>query len=583
MFCSNCGKKIDDGSKFCQFCGSPIKSNVSQSMSEQQPQVSVGKKVNPLLVGGIGLGCLAVVLCGVRLLTSDKQDSPVEVATTEPAPVEDSTDNSDVDSVDDTEGEETSTDNNIYYLSESDVTNQLQNFFNFCWSNSAFNNNRDLGQDTIDLGENSFRSLYAVTVNKSMDVGLVAIYETNPNLILTSAFADTCLAGGCSDFDALINQCCRNKNSIEFIGSNIDKLWHFYEGTDECVYVAVSVDGHNFTIEMVQCTGDPHKWLINNVDMHLNQDLLDAKLKNEDASSLESDSVAEDSVSKEQDNEFLSTYTAYIDEVFAEDYILGYNFIYIDADDTPECLVWTTDEYNQVCRVFVLSCKNDSIESVTVEGDEGYGATVGYISRSGSFWMGLLDWHQSYYDIFLLDDSFHKVVSLYDASGDASNPEGTRLIDGQSANSEEYAEATLDIYSDKYTRLRVDMYGQNYDDIYSTLIAAYDALRTTTYAAYSVEITKFDLTDNILTVEADSDPNGRREGFAISYPVSEDCTWEYGYYNNEGNFVSDEYQNFEYMKEEIAENQQNIEVQSQILLCIEVIDDTVVRVYRVIP
>lgn len=587
MFCMNCGKKIDDNSKFCQFCGSPIKDNVSQSMPQQQPQIPVRKKVNPILVGSIGLGCLAVVLCGVHFLSSDKQDSPAEVAVTESAPVEDSTDNSVVDSVDNTEVEETDTGNNVYYLTEEDIFSQLDSFFNFCWSNSAFNSNRDLGQDTIDLGENSFRSLYAVTVEKSIDVGVVAIYETNPNMILTSDFADVCLSGGNSDIDNLINNVCMWENSIKFIDSNIDGTWHFYEGTDECVYAAVSVDDCNFTIEMVQCTEDPYKWLINNIDMRLNQDLLDAKLKNEDDISLESDSVAGDSVSKEQDDEFLSAYTDYIEEVLAEEEILGYNLIYIDDNDIPECLVWTKAgaDNNPECRVFVLSYKNDNIESVTTD-TTGWYADVLYSSRSGDFSLetSIYRWYKQ--TVFTLDDSFHKVISMeYESLGTS----GRSVIDEQEVSSEEYDKIISQYdYLDSYTRLSCgvqDTSGENFytTGVYSSLLDAYDALRTTTYAAYSVEITKFDLTDNILTVEADSDPNGRREGFAISYPVSEDCTWEYGYYNNDGSFVSDEYESFEYMKEEIAENQQNIEVQSQILLCVEVVDDTVVRVYRVIP
>lgn len=344
MFCSNCGKKIDDNSKFCQFCGSLIKDNVSQSMTHQQPQIPVGKKINPLLVGGIGLGCLAVVLCGVRLLSSDKQDSPAEVAVMESAPVEDNTDEPVSTPADDTEVEETDTGNKIYFLTESDVTSQLKGFFNFCWSNSAFNNDRDLGQDTINLDENCFRSLYAVTVDKSMDVGVVAIYETNPRLILTSDFAETCLAGGCSDLDALIIQCCRNINSIEFKGSNIDKLWHFYEGTDECVYVAVSVGDYNFTIEMVQCTGDPHEWLINNVDMHLNQDLLDVKLKNEDGVQDDADNVTA------EQSDWIATYKDYFS---SSSYIMDaqyFNVQDLNQDGIPE--VFLDDPYSMNVDIF---------------------------------------------------------------------------------------------------------------------------------------------------------------------------------------------------------------------------------------
>lgn len=593
MFCMNCGKKIDDNSKFCQFCGSPIKDNVSQSMPQQQPQIPVRKKVNPILVGSIGLGCLAVVLCGVHFLSSDKQDSPAEVAVTESAPVEDSTDNSVVDSVDNTEVEETDTGNNVYYLTEEDIFSQLDSFFNFCWSNSAFNSNRDLGQDTIDLGENSFRSLYAVTVEKSIDVGVVAIYETNPNMILTSDFADVCLSGGNSDIDNLINNVCMWENSIKFIDSNIDGTWHFYEGTDECVYAAVSVDDCNFTIEMVQCTEDPYKWLINNIDMRLNQDLLDAKLKNEDDISLESDSVAGDSVSKEQDDEFLSAYTDYIEEVLAEEEILGYNLIYIDDNDIPECLVWTKAgaDNNPECRVFVLSYKNDNIESVTTD-TTGWYADVLYSPRSGDFRLetSIYRWYKQ--TVFTLDDSFHKVISMEHESLGVDS--GRSVIDEQEVSDEEYDKILSQYdYLNSYTRLICgvqDASGENFyaTGVYSSLLDAYDALRTTTYKAYAPEVAEFELKDGILTLTTQDPSNGGSIDseevwhnvdplFSISYPVAEDCTWEYGH--DEGGFVLDEYGSFETMKEDVIADKD--EIYSPFSLYIEVIDNVVVRVYSI--
>lgn len=29
MFCANCGKQIDDGIQFCNYCGTPTKNNVN--------------------------------------------------------------------------------------------------------------------------------------------------------------------------------------------------------------------------------------------------------------------------------------------------------------------------------------------------------------------------------------------------------------------------------------------------------------------------------------------------------------------------------------------------------------------------
>ena len=35
MFCSNCGKQIPDGSKFCPYCGAPVMKIVSETSLKQ--------------------------------------------------------------------------------------------------------------------------------------------------------------------------------------------------------------------------------------------------------------------------------------------------------------------------------------------------------------------------------------------------------------------------------------------------------------------------------------------------------------------------------------------------------------------
>lgn len=74
MFCMNCGKKIDDGSKFCQFCGNPIGGTTQlneqtqrASTGSQIPSLSVKKPVSKNAVIGLA-ACLVVVLAVIGVI-----------------------------------------------------------------------------------------------------------------------------------------------------------------------------------------------------------------------------------------------------------------------------------------------------------------------------------------------------------------------------------------------------------------------------------------------------------------------------------------------------------------------------------
>ena len=63
MFCSRCGKQINDSSKFCEFCGAPI----SETGNVQQTTAAGDPTKNKLAIAGMVLGiiCSMIILLGV--------------------------------------------------------------------------------------------------------------------------------------------------------------------------------------------------------------------------------------------------------------------------------------------------------------------------------------------------------------------------------------------------------------------------------------------------------------------------------------------------------------------------------------
>ena len=141
--------------------------------------------------------------------------------------------------------------------------------------------------------------------------------------------------------------------------------------------------------------------------------------------------------------------------------------------------------------------------------------------------------------------------------------------------------------------------GSIFDDEegYINVLSAYDALRTTTYIAFSPEILEFDLSDGILTVSIDDGSRfgwdgGEREYFSFSYPISDDCSWESGYYADD--FVHDEYMDYNTVKECIESEQaqykegkekygDDFSVESPPGFDFIVVDGVIVKVYMLLP
>ena len=106
MFCTNCGKEIDDASRFCPYCGASMEieelqddNNVYEEPRhtyDNSTQYEEGEPSNKkaLIIGGIVL-LLAVIGVSAYLL-GKKDDSPAVIATTEATTEQDTTEESEV-------------------------------------------------------------------------------------------------------------------------------------------------------------------------------------------------------------------------------------------------------------------------------------------------------------------------------------------------------------------------------------------------------------------------------------------------------------------------------------------------------
>ena len=293
--------------------------------------------------------------------------------------------------------------------------------------------------------------------------------------------------------------------------------------------------------------------------------------------------------------EALFAYVNYSEEVLSDEEIYGYNLIYIDDNDVPECLVWTEDDN----RVYVLSYKNGNIESVTTQMSSAY-THVSYTPKSGVFELGVFYGSAGLEsDIFTLDDSFDWVLYA-DENRTFSWDEYDLVytINGETVDESIYNE-NLKQYENFECTISVDTsgYGTDISETYGSILSAYDALRTTKYYANLPEIVEFELSDGILTVSSDDGSRfgwngGEREYFSFSYPVSDDCSWECGYYAVD--FVRDEYMDYSTVKECIESEQaqykegkekygDDFSVESPPGFDFIVVDGVIVKVYMLLP
>lgn len=70
MFCSNCGKRIDDDARFCEHCGMPVFSNLTEEKLRELHEKKTAAQAAPPQAQPekpLGEGSLLCPSCGRRL------------------------------------------------------------------------------------------------------------------------------------------------------------------------------------------------------------------------------------------------------------------------------------------------------------------------------------------------------------------------------------------------------------------------------------------------------------------------------------------------------------------------------------
>ncbi len=245
---------------------------------------------------------------------------------------------------------------------------------------------------------------------------------------------------------------------------------------------------------------------------------------------------------KEMDKEVvdaLIAYQKYIDEdrlnpypEYGEMDVNGFTLAYIDDDIVPECVILSDNS-----GIFVMSYKNGEIQSVAPEEYYTLDVSVWYTPRFGTFaidsWYGN---HEREWDVIELKDSFNK-TSVLDRVNDYENGIVYTLngqVVSKGGDDDSYGDHYLDQFNFEEEVLHATpVTDDEYRNVHDSLLAAYDALRTTIYETYEYSIYEYELKDGILTVKADdgaavADGFGTCQPFEFSYPIADDCIWEAG-------------------------------------------------------
>lgn len=263
------------------------------------------------------------------------------------------------------------------------------------------------------------------------------------------------------------------------------------------------------------------------------------------------------------ENEVIPAYEKYVNRSFGKINYDVFNLIYIDGDNIPELLF---DDSADGRGTKVLSYQNGQI----FESDawcRGY--IFDYVPKENivifkGLWLG----DESGTVAHLENGLLVKEHSYYFDFNDAVGEGGTYQIDGVACSETQYKNFIE-------TYFKVDGIKDGWQR-YSSIQEAYDNLGKFTFTDEGGHITKFEMTDNVLTVETE-------DGRSISYPVADNCKWEdtsygvvYGTYT------------FESLKE-VMESERNRYLEypkryfSPIMLFVDIKDEVIVRIYTTKP
>lgn len=260
------------------------------------------------------------------------------------------------------------------------------------------------------------------------------------------------------------------------------------------------------------------------------------------------------------ENEILPAYESYVRENYGDQ--VCYSFIYLNDDNIPELLISSAQEF-WVCGI--CSYTNNSVISTGVNNRDSW-----YLEKQNLLyaWGG----YESFYDnIYTIKDGAFSCVAngkeekQYDENG---MPFFEYFWNEQSVSEEEYQNLLAQAFDKEKAISTYDL------DFYSTIQEAYENLGKEHYSAFATDITKFELTDNILTIETDADYN-------ICYSISEDCTWEQAGLGAEIEFYGTT--SYEEIKEKVEEIRQIFvqynEYESPPRICVDIVDGVIVKVY----
>lgn len=345
-------------------------------------------------------------------------------------------------------------------------------------------------------------------------------YDGSGNILeATWCYSDSGTASTKLEYD-------ENGNCLSIIIEDDDSSWKYEYEYDE--------DGN-----LIKCIKDNYREYIFEYYSDSNPDVSDESGIQDDNSMIEFALIA---------------YQKYIDGFE----IQGCELIYLDEDDIPE-LVFTRDDY-----YYVLTYKNYAV----LESDwliiYSYGKMY-YRERKGEFMFErTFDTDCESFYFTLVDGNFSQIggADCYE------NYNGSITYDV--FNNFNVSKATYDSY-----RASFGTYDKSVDFKYSSVDEAYENFSEVTYetfSTYEAYVTKFELTNNILTVETE-------DGKSLSYPVSEECKWEETAF--EEILSSMTYEEFKTEIESAREIYLRIqELNSPYELYIEIQDGVIVRVYN---
>ena len=233
-------------------------------------------------------------------------------------------------------------------------------------------------------------------------------------------------------------------------------------------------------------------------------------------------------IGKEVDKEVADALIAYqkcMDDGVLDEYSeYRYNLVYINNDNIPECRVWGSGGVPNI-----MSHVNGEVQIFKPEkvfGNISFKST----SKTGKFAI-VSHRHTTKRDYAVISVSLNntfEILAETDTSIDYSNDIIEYTLNGNNVDKDTFQDVMAELSEDKWD------YSITNSDNSQSVLAAYDALRTTIYETNEYCIYEYELKDGILTVKADdgasADINsfGTCQPFEFSYPVADDCVWQEG-------------------------------------------------------